>query len=58
MLFKLFSFVAVLSHLSVLANAQTISGRFDCLPAGSYTLCQNLWGSGMFMNHVVVVTML
>ncbi|KAG6896171.1 hypothetical protein C0992_009865 [Termitomyces sp. T32_za158] len=24
--------------------AQTITGQFDCLPAGAYTLCQNLWG--------------
>ncbi|KAJ3573362.1 hypothetical protein NP233_g2468 [Leucocoprinus birnbaumii] len=44
MLFKLISLV-VLSQISLLASAQTISGRFDCLPAGSYTLCQNLWGS-------------
>ncbi|KAF5356771.1 hypothetical protein D9756_006704 [Leucocoprinus leucothites] len=40
---KLLSLVAF-SQLCVLANAQTISGQFDCLPAGSYTLCQNLWG--------------
>ncbi|KAJ7188769.1 endocellulase [Mycena filopes] len=25
-------------------TAQTITGQFDCLPAGGYTLCQNLWG--------------
>ncbi|KAH8110276.1 endocellulase [Phellopilus nigrolimitatus] len=25
--------------------AQTISGDFDCMPAGDFTLCQNLWGS-------------
>ncbi|KAG5735304.1 putative xyloglucan-specific endo-beta-1,4-glucanase A [Termitomyces sp. T112] len=24
--------------------AQTITGQYDCIPAGSYTLCQNLWG--------------
>ncbi|GLB34444.1 putative glycosyl hydrolase family 12 [Lyophyllum shimeji] len=30
--------------LSTLAAAQTISGPTDCLPAGQFTLCQNLWG--------------
>jgi len=29
---------------STLAAAQTISGPTDCLPAGQFTLCQNLWG--------------
>ncbi|KAF9022279.1 glycoside hydrolase family 12 protein [Hymenopellis radicata] len=40
--------LTVLSAISLLvasAFAQTISGQFDCLPAGSYTLCQNLWGA-------------
>ncbi|KAL1946104.1 hypothetical protein VTO73DRAFT_15231 [Trametes versicolor] len=37
----LFSFVAVAAS----ASAQTtLSGQYDCTPAGSYTLCQNLWG--------------
>jgi len=27
------------------AAAQTISGPNDCLPAGGFTLCQNLWGA-------------
>ncbi|KAF9447744.1 glycoside hydrolase family 12 protein [Macrolepiota fuliginosa MF-IS2] len=43
MLFKLSSAV-FLSQLVALAGAQTISGQYDCVPAGSYTLCQNLWG--------------
>ncbi|KAF5384308.1 hypothetical protein D9615_003098 [Tricholomella constricta] len=30
--------------MSAVVVAQTISGPFDCLPAGQYTLCQNLWG--------------
>ncbi|KAF9268544.1 endocellulase [Marasmius fiardii PR-910] len=30
--------------LPVLSAAQTISGPFDCLQAGNYQLCQNLWG--------------
>lgn len=32
------------------AFAQTISGQFDCLPAGQYTLCQNLWGIRTFVH--------
>ncbi|KAF7315091.1 Xyloglucan-specific endo-beta-1,4-glucanase A [Mycena indigotica] len=35
----------IIAALSVIATgAQTISGQYDCLPAGGYTLCQNLWG--------------
>ncbi|KAF9268439.1 endocellulase [Marasmius fiardii PR-910] len=30
--------------LPVLSAAQTISGPEDCLQAGNYQLCQNLWG--------------
>jgi hypothetical protein len=30
-----------------LSAAQTITGQFDCLPAGGFTLCQNLWGKSM-----------
>lgn len=26
--------------------AQSISGESDCLPAGKFTLCQNLWAAG------------
>ena len=36
----LFTLVAVAAS----AAAQTISGQYDCMPAGAYTLCQNLWG--------------
>ncbi|KAK7057626.1 xyloglucan-specific endo-beta-1,4-glucanase A [Favolaschia claudopus] len=25
--------------------AQTITGQFDCLPAGGFQLCQNVWGA-------------
>ncbi|KAL5514508.1 hypothetical protein ACEPAG_2597 [Sanghuangporus baumii] len=32
-------------HMLMNVLAQTISGRFDCLPAGGFTLCQNLWGA-------------
>ncbi|EJD05344.1 endocellulase [Fomitiporia mediterranea MF3/22] len=35
----------VLSGLSAAVIAQTISGKFDCLPAGNFNLCQNLWGA-------------
>ncbi|KAJ7072698.1 endocellulase [Mycena amicta] len=41
-LLQLISLVA--ATLIGISNAQTISGQFDCLPAGGYTLCQNLWG--------------
>jgi len=37
--------VVLLASFSAFSSAQTISGRLDCIPAGSYTLCQNLWGS-------------
>ncbi|KIP07934.1 glycoside hydrolase family 12 protein [Phlebiopsis gigantea 11061_1 CR5-6] len=33
-----------LASLLKLVSAQTISGQYDCMPAGDYTLCQNLWG--------------
>ncbi|KAJ7496847.1 endocellulase [Mycena latifolia] len=36
--------LVTLSGLFSLGAAQTISGQFDCLPAGGFTLCQNLWG--------------
>ncbi|KAJ8077352.1 hypothetical protein PM082_001782 [Marasmius tenuissimus] len=42
----MFKVSSILSFLvtSTIVGAQTISGPFDCLPAGDYTLCQNLWG--------------
>ncbi|KAI0369402.1 endocellulase [Pilatotrama ljubarskyi] len=36
----LFAVVAIAAS----ASAQLITGQYDCLPAGAYTLCQNLWG--------------
>lgn len=38
---------SLVSSASVFTSVvgQTISGRLDCIPAGSYNLCQNLWGS-------------
>ncbi|KZW03267.1 concanavalin A-like lectin/glucanase [Exidia glandulosa HHB12029] len=36
----------VLAAYLAVATAQTISGAFDCEPAGAFTLCQNLWGRG------------
>ncbi|KAJ7125186.1 endocellulase [Mycena epipterygia] len=38
------SALVALSCLLGLGTAQTISGQYDCLPAGGFTLCQNLWG--------------
>ena len=35
---------ASLLTLAASAAAQTITGQYDCMPAGDYTLCQNLWG--------------
>ncbi|KAF9463183.1 endocellulase [Collybia nuda] len=37
--------IVAISALLSLSSAQTISGSTDCLPAGGYTLCQNLWGA-------------
>ncbi|KAJ7668736.1 endocellulase [Mycena polygramma] len=36
--------VALSTLFAGLNAAQTISGQYDCLPAGEFTLCQNLWG--------------
>ncbi|KAI0067653.1 endocellulase [Artomyces pyxidatus] len=38
------SSISLLSFIAA-ATAQTITGAFDCEPAGAYTLCQNLWGA-------------
>lgn len=40
--------IIVLSALLIVSSAQTISGPTDCLPAGGYTLCQNLWGASLY----------
>ncbi|KAI0775594.1 endocellulase [Trametes elegans] len=37
----LFALVAIAASASA---QQTINGQYDCIPAGAYTLCQNLWG--------------
>ncbi|KAJ7099524.1 endocellulase [Mycena belliarum] len=39
-----YSALVTLSCLLGFGAAQTIKGQFDCLPAGGFTLCQNLWG--------------
>ncbi|OBZ71677.1 Endoglucanase-1 [Grifola frondosa] len=39
-----FGRLSVFVALAASAAAQTLTGPFDCLPAGSFTLCQNLWG--------------
>jgi len=31
--------------LAAAVSAQTITAQFDCLPAGAFRLCQNLWGA-------------
>ncbi|KAI0050777.1 glycoside hydrolase family 12 protein [Auriscalpium vulgare] len=40
----LFSSLSVFASIVATAAAQTISGQYDCLTAGNYQLCQNLWG--------------
>ncbi|KAI0823268.1 concanavalin A-like lectin/glucanase domain-containing protein [Trametes gibbosa] len=39
-----FSTLCTFVTAAAAASAQTITGQYDCLPAGAYTLCQNLWG--------------
>ncbi|KAJ7772073.1 endocellulase [Mycena maculata] len=39
-----FSTLVTLSCLFSLGLTQTITGQYSCLPAGEFTLCQNLWG--------------
>ncbi|KAL5477013.1 hypothetical protein ACEPAI_3200 [Sanghuangporus weigelae] len=48
----------VLATLSAAALAQTITGRDDCLPAGNYVLCQNLWGadSGVGNQNLTLIS--
>ncbi|KAI0698113.1 endocellulase [Cytidiella melzeri] len=42
----IFSFItlALASLATTVCHGQTIAGQFDCMPAGAFTLCQNLWG--------------
>ncbi|KAJ7450698.1 endocellulase [Mycena galericulata] len=40
-----FSALVTLSCLLSLGASQTITIQNDCIPAGGYTLCQNLWGA-------------
>ena len=39
-----FSTLAILVALVATASAQTLYGQYDCMAAGAYQLCQNLWG--------------
>jgi len=36
---------ALVALISAVYAAQTLTGAFDCLTSGSYTLCQNQWGA-------------
>ncbi|KAI0345508.1 endocellulase [Trametopsis cervina] len=36
--------LVLVSLAATVCNAQTITGQYDCMPAGAFTLCQNLWG--------------
>ncbi len=42
--------LSVISLFFASAYAQTISGETDCLPAGGFTLCQNLWGASTALS--------
>ncbi|KAK7472427.1 hypothetical protein VKT23_000542 [Stygiomarasmius scandens] len=37
------TFLSSVAFVALQASAQTITGAFDCVPAGSYNLCANLW---------------
>lgn len=43
-MFKTLIALGLAGLLSFVSAQQTISGQYDCMPAGDYTLCQNLWG--------------
>ncbi|KAF9010094.1 endocellulase [Cyathus striatus] len=45
MVIELLKIFIAISALVWRVSGQTISGQFDCLPAGGFTLCQNLWGA-------------
>uniref|UniRef100_A0A8H7XJX0 Uncharacterized protein n=1 Tax=Psilocybe cubensis TaxID=181762 RepID=A0A8H7XJX0_PSICU len=45
MAFSLFKKLVLLAISTSPALAQTITGATQCIPAGQYTLCQNLWGA-------------
>ena len=45
-MFKPLLTVALAAVVTLVSGAQTIAGQYDCIPAGAYTLCQNLWGEG------------
>lgn len=44
MMFRSLLALALAPLLALTGAQQTISGQYDCMPAGAYTLCQNLWG--------------
>ncbi len=35
--------------LVAVVSGQTLTGAFDCMAAGDYTLCQNLWGERTYI---------
>ena len=41
----LFSFAVLATVSASPLDKRALTGPFDCQPAGSYTLCQNLWGA-------------
>lgn len=52
MLQQLILAVSCISAVLAAPTAQTIAGPFDCIPAGTFTLCQNLWGRGESLRAI------
>ena len=50
-----FSTLTALVAVAASATAQTISGQYDCEPAGAYTLCQNLWGKSTYDAFIILL---
>ena len=44
-----FAALVTLATVTASATAQTLTGQYDCTPAGEFTLCQNLWGECEFL---------
>lgn len=42
------AFFTLVAIASSVAASQTITGAFDCLTSGQFTLCQNLWGASVY----------
>jgi len=50
------AFFTLVAIVSSVAASQTITGAFDCLTSGQFTLCQNLWGAIGGQNSTLIST--